>query len=965
MRVLSAAVVAFAFILVGCNQNKTEQSSFKDPIDAQIHTLDNGLKVYLSVNKEKPRIQTFVAVNTGSSNDPSDATGLAHYLEHMLFKGTSNFATLDWEKEKVVLEQISDLYEQHRAETDEAKRKEIYAQIDSLSGEAAKFAIPNEYDKMINALGAQGTNAFTSLERTVYINDIPSTELEKWMKVEAERFSELVLRLFHTELEAVYEEFNRSQDNDYRKASYAMDKLIYKVHPYGTQTTIGTGEHLKNPSMVKIHEYFNKYYVPNNMAIILAGDFDPESTLEMIKKYFGGMERKELTQPVHPKEDPITEVRDTTVYGPMKEWVNINYRFDGFTSKDALMADLLSYVLSNGTAGLMDLDLIQKQKVLRANAYAGAMRDYSELALSGNPKSGQTLEEVRDLLLEQVERVKQGDFSEDLLKAIARNNKVDQLEEVEYNWLRAYLMADAFILGVDWKDYITRNDSMAAITKDELVAWTKENLNNNYGIVYKKTGDNADTYKVDKPQITPVDINRDTQSAFYQEVDSMESMRLKPEFVNFERDLQQKELKEGFPVYRVENKTNDLFRLFIELDDDLKNDPKVKVALQYLDFLGTNKYTNEEIKKELYNLGLSLQPSANSWKVYVSLSGIEESFDAGLDMMEHILRNAKGDTAALANLKQDILKQRADNKKDKWRIMSGLRAYAQYGAENKFNNVLSEEELMALTSEELIEVIHTLADYKHRILYYGKSSLDDVYAKLQEKHPLPETPLAVENPIKFEEQSTEKPIVYFAEYDMVQTELSMLSKGEKYNPDKAALISQFNQFFGSGLSSLVFQEIRESKALAYSAYAYVSSPSKPDESHYVNAYIGTQNNKLADAIEAMSQLMDSIPAGTDKQFEESRISALKQIESNRVTKESVYWIYRSYEDRGIDYNQQERIYKELGNLTMDELRTFFNEDVANKPYVYYVIGKKAEMDMDVLAKLGEVKELSLETIFGY
>ena len=280
--------IGLATALISCGPNSVNKEdttpAFVDPINAQIYTLDNGLKVYLSVNKDQPRVQTFIAVNTGSTNDPSDVTGLAHYLEHMVFKGTSNFATLDWEKEKVLLQEISDLYELHRAESDPDKKKVIYAKIDSVSGEAAKYAIPNEYDKMISGLGAKGTNAFTSMERTAYINDIPSTELEKWMKVESERFSELVLRLFHTELEAVYEEFNRGQDNDYRKAYAAMNEIMFTKHQYGTQTTIGEGEHLKNPSMVKIHEYFDTYYVPNNMAICLAGDFDPDVTLAMIKK---------------------------------------------------------------------------------------------------------------------------------------------------------------------------------------------------------------------------------------------------------------------------------------------------------------------------------------------------------------------------------------------------------------------------------------------------------------------------------------------------------------------------------------------------------------------------------------------------------------------------------------------------------------------------------------------------------
>ena len=183
-------------------QHETDEN---DPLNTIIYTLDNGLKVYMSINQDEPRIQTNIAVNTGSKQDPSDATGLAHYLEHMLFKGTSKIGTVDWEKESKELKKISDLYEERRGVTVEDERKEIYHQIDSISSVAATYAVANEYDKMISSLGAKGTNAYTSLERTVYINDIPSNELEKWLLIESERFGELVLRLFHTELETVYE----------------------------------------------------------------------------------------------------------------------------------------------------------------------------------------------------------------------------------------------------------------------------------------------------------------------------------------------------------------------------------------------------------------------------------------------------------------------------------------------------------------------------------------------------------------------------------------------------------------------------------------------------------------------------------------------------------------------------------------------------------------------------------------
>jgi len=244
-KIILIAIATITLFQFSCKE-KPVQQKYKynyetvegDDLNTFIYTLENGLKIYMSINKDEPRIQTNIAVNTGSKQDPADATGLAHYLEHMVFKGTSKIATINWEAEKVILQQISDLYEKRRSVTDEAERKAIYHQIDSLSGVAAQYAVPNEYDKMISSIGAKGTNAYTSVEQTVYINDIPSNEFEKWISVESERFSELVLRLFHTELEAVYEEYNRSRDNDYWLAYEAMSKNLYKNHPYGTQTTI-------------------------------------------------------------------------------------------------------------------------------------------------------------------------------------------------------------------------------------------------------------------------------------------------------------------------------------------------------------------------------------------------------------------------------------------------------------------------------------------------------------------------------------------------------------------------------------------------------------------------------------------------------------------------------------------------------------------------------------------------------
>ncbi|MBS9774437.1 MAG: insulinase family protein, partial [Tenacibaculum sp.] len=455
-----------------------------DPTGLRLYTLKNGLKVYLSKNTDEPKIQTFIAVRAGSNYDPKESTGLAHYLEHMVFKGTHKIGTQNWEKEKVYLQKISDLYEKHREEKNPEKKKEIYKEIDEISLEASEYSIANEYDKLVGSLGATGTNAHTWFEETVYKNKIPANELNKWIDLESERFSTVVLRLFHTELEAVFEEFNRGQDNDGRKSFAAMVDGLFPNHPYGQQTTIGKGEHLKNPSMVDIHNYFNKYYVPNNMAIVLVGDLEFDSTIKKINETFGKMERKDLEHPVLPKEEPITKPVVREVFGPTSESISIAFRSGSINSEDKKFVTLCDMILTNGKAGLIDLNLNQKQAVQRAGSYPIFLNDYGFHTLYGMPKQGQSLDDVKDLILSQLEKLKEGEFEDWMINAVVNDLKLTQTKSMENSTQLATAYFNSFIHHTNWADEVKFLDELKKITKKELVDFANKFYKDNYVVVY-------------------------------------------------------------------------------------------------------------------------------------------------------------------------------------------------------------------------------------------------------------------------------------------------------------------------------------------------------------------------------------------------------------------------------------------------------------------------------------------------
>jgi predicted Zn-dependent peptidase len=972
-----------------------------DPLGVRVYKLDNGLTVYLSDYKNAPRIQTYVAVRAGSKNDPATATGLAHYLEHMVFKGTSKLGTKDWGKEKVELDKIEALYETYRSQrNDPAARKRTYHQIDSISGVAARYAVPNEYDKLMGSLGSKGSNAHTSNEETVYQEDIPSNQLEKWSAVQAERFKEMVPRLFHTELEAVYEEKNRGLDSDFNKEFEALNASLYPTHPYGTQTTIGTIEHLQNPSITEIKKYFTEYYVPNNVALCLSGDLDYDQTIRLIDKYFGDWKQQPVPAFNVPKEQPITAPITKEVVGPQSENVMLGYRLAGKATRDGLRLRMLDKILTNGQAGLFDLDLNQQQKVLQAQTFADANDDYSTHVLYGTPRQGQKLEEVKALMLAEVDKVKKGDFPDWLIPAIVNNETLNRTKSYESNEARASAMYESFIERVSWADYVKQNADFGTITKAEIVQFAKEHYGSNYVAVFKRTGKDPNTVKVVKPAITPVPANRDAASAYYTEVSKLPSTELQPVFVDYKKDIQTTNIKAGLPLYYTKNSENGLFSLFYAIDLGTNNLPLLEVATDYMQYLGTGQYSAAQLQQEFYKLGCSFAVSSSQDRVLISLSGLDSNLEPALKLFEQLLNNPRPDAAALKNQVAGILKQRQDAKLNKGVILNqAMLNYAKYGARNPFTNIVPEAQLKSLKPEQLTALLKSLPTYEHRVLYYGPREIqefnkDNTEGSTQVKDPktgrkkilfgspynseeghgivnvmqsLHQTPATLKpDPAAkdFAEQPLNQKKVYWVDYNMVQAEILFLTKGDVYSKALAPTVALYNEYFGGGMGSIVFQDLRESKALAYSASSRYSNADKTGRSNYILSYIGTQSDKLPEAMSGMENLLTDMPMA-DANLVIAKQSIRNSIATDRITHEGVLLSYERARRLGLDYDLRRDVYEQTQNMTFSELQKFQQSKIKGQNQVILVIGSKDRLNFKELAKYGDVQQLTLKEIFGY
>lgn len=505
---------------------------------------------------------------------------------------------------------------------------------------------------------------------------------------------------------------------------------------------------------------------------------------------------------------------------------------------------------------------------------------------------------------------------------------------------------------------------MSRISKKELVDFANKLFqDNNYVILYKRKGEDKSIVKVEKPPITPVETNAGKMSPFVKEITTSPLPSIKPVWLDYTKDLQRGRLSNAGVLY-VQNKDNDLFRLYYRFDMGSWNNKLLSYAANYLQFLGTDKYSAEDISKKFYDLACNFSITAGDEQTTVTISGLQENFDKAVALFEDLLHNCKPDEAALAGLKNRALKTRANNKLNKTFISQAQRSYAAYGPQNPFNFVLTDDEIKKLKAEDLTNLLHSLMNYNHKVLYYGPQPLPALTASLQKLHSMPTAWTANDQGVKFTRTVQTKNEVLFTDYDAVQAEIYWVKNLSVYDPKQEALVNMFNGYFGGNMGSIVFQTIRESKALAYSTFAQVQTPLKKEDTYSVVAYVGTQADKMNEAVAGMNELLDDLPK-TDANFINARKSLMKDIETDRITKDAIITNYLNAVRKGVDRDLRKENYAQYSNLTLNDLYKFHQDVLAKKPYTYCVVASEKRINPDDLKKYGEVKKLTLQELFGY
>lgn len=957
-----------AMMLAACNGTKYQYETVEgDPMNTQIYTLENGLKIYMTVNKEQPRIQTYIAVHAGGKDDPETSTGLAHYLEHLMFKGTTNFGTWNYEKEAVELAKIDSLYEIYNKETDAGVRKAIYHQIDSVSYQASRYSIANEYDKLMATIGASGTNAYTSDDVTCYTENIPSNQLENWARIQGDRFQNMVIRLFHTELEAVYEEKNIGMASDQDKIFEAMTSALYPNHPYGQHTVIGTQEHLKNPSIINIRKYFQNYYRPNNVAICLSGDFNPDEVVDIIQKYFGQWQPNDnITRNQVKPETEIKEPIVREVIGEESPNVWLAWRTPATKDSDNVVLNVISSILSNGQAGLMDLDLNQQQKVLNSACFNYTREDNSQFITVAFPMPGQSLDKARELLLQEIAKLRQGDFSEELVKSVITDHKLSEQKILEENSSRASQFVESFVNGMTWQEAVQMNLATDRVTKKDIVRVANKYLGDkNYVVVNKRQGVDPNIQKIEKPEISPVLTNRDSTSTFLREIQNSTVKPIEPVFMDFQKDLTFDTDAKGMPVIYKKNELNSLFNLTYVIESGDDADREIDFACQYMDYLGTAKMSAQEVKSAFYLLGCSFNIHTGPRRTYITVSGLDENKVEAIKLAEKVMAELKADAATLENVKAATLENRYVSLTDQNTCARYLQTYAIWGPEYVKAHTLSNDEIMALDAQKLVDKIQNLKNYKYTVTYYGPADIKDVITLVNNEHHTAQELKDVPEHKEFQMLPTNQNVVYLAHYNAPNIIMSAMNNTQKnYDSELQPVVTMYNEYFGGGMNGIVFQEIRESRGLAYSARAWFRAPAYMDRTYTFNPFVMTQVDKLIECNKAFSQIINDMPVSQNA-FRIAKDALDTRFRTERTVRDAVIWAYIDARDLGLDYDINKSIFQKLQDMTMDDVKTFQQQYIKNRTYTYSIVANKAQIDHDYLQSMGQVKEVDIKDVTGF
>ena len=950
----------------------------------QEYKLANGLTVFLWEDEDLPSVHGRVVTRAGSIDEPADYTGLAHYLEHMLFKGTDKIGALDWEKEKPLYDEIIALYDQLNKNTDPKKNDEIIKAINEKSLEAAKYTATDEFSNLTTSYGGSGLNAYTSYDVTVYFNDFPAGAMEKWLELNSERLMNPVFRSFQAELENVFEEFNISQDNKDRQQMEFWNSKAYAGTPYA-RSVIGTAAHLKNPSLSALINFYNTWYVPNNMCLMLVGNFDSEAVKPMIEKTFGRLQPKELPARFEYKETDLSGNQKYTA--KMSDYPSIMWIYPGVKKgdKDELLLQFTLRMLNNGrNTGLLDKLMIDGT-VNAAVAGLDTRRCGGRIIVQGVPyfdvqqRTWESNRATEKIIMAEVEKLKNGQVDEWLFNSVKSELLQGYETQFESAGTKVQMITDAFTYGISMDDYFNEKAAIEAITLNDVKACAAKYLSGDRMMVAFEDGETK-VQKLPKPKIKPLEQPKSVESEYAKAFKKMSTTPTVEKYCDF-NEVTVKPLYDGVTMHYTPNTKNDVFSLQITYKVGSAKLPKLEYAAQLLNSAGMMPNVSaQDLRRQYSELGATCGFSASDSYFTIYVTGEDKNLEQICKLVTRQTLMPNLDDKQIRSMISNAYWGRMNEKKNPSVVESALMEYIIYGDQSHYiDRILAEDlykatvmpdgtftESFLINKMNLTETINEATGYEVELYYCGTKPVDEVANILKGNTPIKDKTIKTECPVIRDKKGYEKTSIYFLpDTKSAQAKIYFYFEGKPadFKPETDARRAAFNQYFSGGFSGLVMNEIREKRSMAYTAYADFSSAARPDKDTYFIGYIGTQHDKVADAVDVFMNLVDSMPQYPER-MEDIKTYLHQTAFMYKPSMRSKAALYESWKECGYTEDPTKGLVQAYDGMSYDDLLKFYQENVQGKPMTIVIIGDPKTINQKALkAKYGKLNKVSINSLF--
>ncbi len=941
------------------------QGATPQSLRVQEFTLSNGLKVWINEDHAEPKVFGALVVRAGAKDCPD--TGIAHYFEHIMFKGTDKIGTIDFAAEKLYLDSISQQYDLLAQTADEAVRKAIQTRINELSIASSDYVIPNEFDRLISRYGGSGLNAYTSFDETVYFNTFSPQYFAQWAELNSERVISPVFRLFQSELETVYEEKNMYSD---QLGALAMEKALeryFSPHPYA-YPIVGSTEHLKNPRLSDMAAFFDKYYVAANMGLVLSGDVVAADVLPTLEKTFGRIRAGEAKPVSTERPAPFNgrEQERLKVPIPLVKAMVLGWRGVPKNDPDEPALNIAVKLLSNSNGtGLLD-KLMKEGKVQISMALAESMNDAGFLAAAAVAKPfGGSYDKLEKLIWAEVNKLISGDFTDAELEALKLDWKIEREQGLEKVDSRSRIMIDLISQGKTWEGYLDEVRSIEELTKQDVMAAAKKYFSQNYIAFTKKTG-NYPKEKIEKPAIKPiVPKNPTAESEYAAELAKIPVKEAAPRFIDVEKDVTTA-AGGGATVYAKANGVNDIYSVEFAYGRGEYDSPKAKYLAWYLEYANSESMTQSEFNAALQQLGARIQYTCNFGDFRIKLTGVESNFAKAMQLASDFLWNLLPEDKEVKKVYDMEKTNRKTERKSIDAVSSALVQRALYGAESRNLRDLSLREVKKLKGAELTAELSTILTTQCDVLYSGSLSAEQVAQAAVDYFKTGECTRPSSLPLFRDRVAYQEPVVFFCnDPKAVQSIVNVcMSMPGGLDPVQKDLASLYNNILGGDMTSVLFQEIREFRSYAYSARSSLSLPPTKlaAKNGILTAYLSTQADKTFEAMDLMDSMIRQTP------LTEARLMASKQLMVNRIN--NGYPSFRTIPDKvatimrnGDNADPNIALYANLEAFTLTDVEQFHQLAVPAAPAVYVVVGNSQTVSTKELAKYGKVTVLKVSDIF--